>query len=479
MEKQFTQMLKSLHGKNRHDLLAKMELADWLPYVDSIMQPDRNWQERHPDTSGAKRPRIGLVGINVHVRTMNYACPLHCYAMQQYLRGKGYEVEVLDYVPDFNILEEFYDYGNPAGYYRTIKAVLEEELRENGTDEDLKTAYDRACRELKNVELNADILSARAVSFREFKEKYLNMTPVRYDREKLDSLDPGCDIYMCASDIIWDKFYSAAYDRGFFLDGACMESKWKIAYAASKWTKWTRQDLFETSEMLRKIDFISVRESFLQEEIQRCVRHDVAWVVDPVLLNDASLYRSLAVPPEAGEYVLLYCAVEEDSLLFSECLKRVESIRARTGICRLVVMADCSAHLSKKEFPGVEAEYRFDAGIGEWLGYILNASWIYTNSYHCLCFCTLFRKDFHATKRSHYDKIGDFLEPVGLGRRILNSRHIIPEDGPVSNWEEVDEKLGERIRTSKLFLNNALTIASEPYPAAGESTFPIFGEEDD
>ncbi len=460
MKEKLKQISKS--KQSFYNFLLQTELADCPPCTDKIIEPDREW--RSHNNGDCSKPRIGLIGINIHVRTMNYACPLHTYAIQQYLKSLGYDVEILDYVPNFAVFEEFYDYKNPIEYYKTIGEFIEEELQKNGEAKNLRIALSEVGNKVNLARLQEDLQTAKANRFFEFIDKNLNLTSVQYNFERLEHEDPGYDIYMCSTDIIWDKFYSVAYDKGFYLNSTCMKNKWKIAYAASKWTKTTEDDLAETIEMIKNIDFVSVRESFLQNEIQQKVRRDVAWVVDPIFLNDYSLYADLAVIPKEKKYVLLYCVVEQNELLVSEALKCVENLKAKGEDVCLVIMSDNSVHLDIKADSDVEVRYRIDAGINEWLGYIQNASCIYTNSFHGICLGLLFQKDFYAVKRSSYDKIGDMLESINLGTRILNSNHIVADCGPITNWYEVNEKLKERIKQSKAFLENALAIASNPYP---------------
>ena len=61
--------------------------------------------------------KIGLISINMYSKGLNFACPLHTYAFQQFLLANGIESTVIDYKPiyfdNFNML-------HPSDYYKTL-----------------------------------------------------------------------------------------------------------------------------------------------------------------------------------------------------------------------------------------------------------------------------------------------------------------------------------------------------------------------
>ena len=46
--------------------------------------------------------KIGIISINTHTKALNFACPLHTYAFQQFLSDHGIESTVIDYMPIYN-----------------------------------------------------------------------------------------------------------------------------------------------------------------------------------------------------------------------------------------------------------------------------------------------------------------------------------------------------------------------------------------
>jgi hypothetical protein len=62
----------------------------------------------------------------------------------------------------------------------------------------------------------------------------------------------------------------------------------------------------------------------------------------------------------------------------------------------------------------------YDIGIEEWLGYMYDADYIFTNSFHCCVFSIIFEKEFFAGKRGG-DKLPWLLETFGLAERQVFS----------------------------------------------------------
>ena len=46
--------------------------------------------------------KIGLISINMHTKSLNFACPIHSWAFQRFLQMHGIESKVIDYTPNYN-----------------------------------------------------------------------------------------------------------------------------------------------------------------------------------------------------------------------------------------------------------------------------------------------------------------------------------------------------------------------------------------
>lgn len=410
--------------------------------------------------------KIGLIGINMYVRAMNYACPLHVWAFQEYLRGKGFDVTIVDYLPNTNKFETGYDARHPSIYFANKVKTQEEELArlvKAGAQPDKIKAIQ------SKIKTNAQYRDSFNAIYEErearhdkqwdFIYKYLVRTDKQYNCAMLEVEDPGFDCYICVTDIIWDKFVGTGYEPGFFLGLTCMENKWKIAYSASKLVTKDAADVMRTTAWIRDMDFVSVRESFMQKELQQSIRPDIACVLDPVLMLPAAKYEEILEKPKDEEYLLLYYVVESNPDIVLSAIDY-----AKKHNLKIIELSDKTSQNPLTRNCGVEVSYRYGAGVQEWVGYFRHATTVFTNSFHGCCLSILFEKNFFVGKRANYDKITALLETVDLADRITDGQSY--EDIPevITNWATVRAKLSKRRTESEYFIMNALTVAQGEHP---------------
>lgn len=410
--------------------------------------------------------KIGLVGINMYVRAMNYACPLHVYAFQKYLQDKGFDVTVVDYLPNTNKFETGYDARHPSVYFSNKVQAQEAELErltKAGADAEKISALKAKIK--KNAESRDSFLAIyderaqRHDKQWEFIDQYIVKTEQQYNCALMEVGDPGFDCYICVTDIIWDKF-PTGYEPGFFLALKCMENKWKISYSASKLVAPTEKDVELTTSWIRDMDFVSVRENFMQKQIQDTIRPDVACVLDPVLLHDGAVYEDILVKPQEEKFLLLYYVVENNPEIILNALAYAK----KHGL-KIIELSDKTSQNKLTRDSDVEVIYKYGAGIQEWLGYFRHADCVFTNSFHGCCLSILFEKNFFVGRRNNYDKISALLESVDLMGRITDDRPFDQIPDVIDSWDVVREKLDKRRKESEYFIMNALTVAQQqPHP---------------
>lgn len=407
--------------------------------------------------------KIGLIGINMHVRALNYACPLHVFAFQQFLLKHGIESTIIDYLPNTNKFEEGYDPRHPSKYFgnkvRILKEKQEKLSKSGGREEDVKAIKAKLERNIQLRDGYNAIYKEREERYDkqwEFIEHYLIKTDKQYNCALLEVMDPGFDCYICVTDIIWDKFQATGYEPGFFLGLSCMENKWKIAYSASKLVTKDEKDKEQTSMWIKDMDFVSVREDFLQRELQDNIRSDVACVLDPVLLHDASFYEKILVEPQEKGYLLLYYVVESNPEIIINALDY-----AKKHQLKIIELTDKISQNNLTKQSDVEVLYKYGAGIQEWIGYFRNAECVFTNSFHGCCLSILFQKSFYVGRRNNYDKITALLRSLDLTGRITDDQMFCNIPEMVNNWETVRKKLEVRRAESEYFILNALAIVKQ------------------
>lgn len=400
--------------------------------------------------------KIAIISINMYAKNLNFACPLHTYAFQQFLLKNGIECTVLNYKP---VYYDNFDLRHPYDYYdkkcksyaKRIPAseedriAIEEKLKEFTENRD---AYQLL---YKQREIRHD-------KFQNFIEKNYIKTDVCYDSDLLEVIDPGFDCYICATDVIWKNHLYVGFDRGFFLASKAMENKWKIAYSASCGVTFSNgkedEDLF--LHYVNDIDFVSVREARLKKYIEEHSTIQASLVLDPVLLHDKSFYESFLVKPPEEHYVLLYYVMEKAT---DTILQAVNYARAHN--LKIVEISDLPLQESRlKPYTDIEHVLLYDIGVEQWLGYIRYADCIFTNSFHCSCFSIIFEKKFFVGFRCG-DKLPHLMESFDLSSRQLDaSTDLVLEEPKDIDYSKVRKILEKKRAESAEFIFSAIQYAA-------------------
>lgn len=373
--------------------------------------------------------KIGIISINSHTKVLNFASPLHTMAFQQFLNEYGYKDNIIiDYKPCY--YKEF-DARHPYNHYK-LHPHKNEKKQKN------------ILKKWKELYVERE---HRFDKFQAFIDKWYKQTDICYTPKKLDEVDPCCDIYMCVTDVIWKYNPNNGFDKGFFLAGKYMQGKGKIAYSASRGAKgYTEEQSAYFRELVSSFDYISVREKSLCDYINTEISQHASLVLDPVFLQERKFYDDLAVEPKERGYVLIYIVMEKTKELVVEAVEFAES--------RGLKVIELSEDMENRFIPkGTTHDVIYDIGIEEWLGYMKNADYIFTNSFHCCAFSIIFNKQFYAGPRAG-DKVDWVLELFELtGRRVLTGRNNFSS--------EIDYKKVENLRIkykqiSKNYILNAI-----------------------
>lgn len=168
--------------------------------------------------------KIGIISINAHTKNLNFACPLHSWAFQQFLRQNGYESVILDYRPN-------YDHGfqarNPYRTYQKSCVKRQKELAAAHGEEEEKAARKRLERDEMFRDGYRELGKRREIrydKFQNFIDTYYKKTEKCYTTVLLEVEDPGFDCYICATDVIWKYNPAEGYDPGF----SWPAERWKI-----------------------------------------------------------------------------------------------------------------------------------------------------------------------------------------------------------------------------------------------------------
>ena len=195
----------------------------------------------------------------------------------------------------------------------------------------------------------------------------------RMDDETVKNLD-GYDVIVAGSDQIWNLELTGR-NMNFFIP-FCNGAK-KISYAASIGGKdFPEQEKDVVAGFLSDFSYISVREPEAQVAIEKLTGRKPELVLDPSLLLRRSDYEKIAWKPKVkNDYIFLHVVNNN-----SEVIPFARKFAEEKGL----QIVECHGHIEKK--------YKDDRILRrpdprKWLGYLMNAKYVFTDSFHGCAFC--------------------------------------------------------------------------------------------
>lgn len=283
--------------------------------------------------------------------------------------------------------------------------------------------------------------------FKKFYKKYYhNFSMFPYSREELSALNDQYDKFVVGSDQVWN-YGSPQVDDTYFLDFVTDNRK-KIAYAASFGQNHVPEEKRDhASTLISDFYSISVREPNGIDIVSDLTSKEARWVLDPSLLLDKSEYQQISTPPKEKGYVFVYTRHKSKKLdAFAEKLARTKG---------LSVIRVHKQWLRKSNSAIPKA-----IGPHEWLGYIENADYVVTNSFHGICFSIIFEKNFYvdllvSTAQNTNSRMTGLLQQFHLTERCIDDVKNICELEKI-DYSAVNEYKKQRQRESLAYLSNAI-----------------------
>ncbi|EQA1694824.1 polysaccharide pyruvyl transferase family protein, partial [Enterobacter hormaechei] len=227
----------------------------------------------------------------------------------------------------------------------------------------------------------------------------------------------------------------------------------KISYAASFGVDyWEVKDEIVTSEiadMVRGFDAISVREKSGISICKNIFLADSTHVLDPTLLAGKGIFDEIIASYNEIDVTckqIVYYKLDVDDIFLSN-------------------IQQFSAYKNKKVtniyYNKVETGYAYYS-VGQWLSNIRESEIVITDSFHCVCFCILFHKDFICciNESRGLSRLKSLLMMLGIEDRICSSdddfinkyNNLRPID-----YSVVDNILLKQRILSEEFLMNSLS----------------------
>lgn len=275
-----------------------------------------------------------------------------------------------------------------------------------------------------------------------------------YDLKKGIELD-DYDAVILGSDQVW--LPSNVVTDIYTLSFAWNHSVKKITYAPSLGvSNLNPKYLPFYQNMLKNIDYISVREKSAKDILEKLVSNEIKVVLDPVFLLTQKEWNQLIPKIKKNEdYAFIY--------LLGEDISRRNIVRTISKELELKTIAIAHADNYVMYDNYGYNERITSASPEEFLNLIRNAKLIITDSFHCLAFSIIENKEVKViprhknNKQSTNTRIYNLLNELDLNKVLISSINDVTEAMKYQiDYLSVNKKLKSLVETSYMFIENAL-----------------------
>lgn len=370
------------------------------------------------------------IGIITFHAAYNFGSVLQAYALQEYLRKKGFEVEIINYR-----MKEQKD------CYKMFRTDYGVKIFINDT---LGVFY-----------LNKKI--ERKKSFEQFISDYLVLTQEFADPLEFSEYNDKYDVYISGSDQIWNKHANELHNVEWKYMEPYLLNKIhgrKISYASSIGNMKDDMELNHLIEYIRDYHRISMREEASAKLISKYLNKRVESVLDPTFLLKRQDWISRFKLKKRNEkkYILFYSLAGRKKL--NKFKKLITDIEKKGYVVKYITPFFQFRYGDRMNFVNC-LEY----GPYQFLDAIYNSECVITDSYHGTILSINLNKNFYSINgdyESDYRKTS-VLQKLDLMSRSIGSGVDISElKFDNINYEIVESKLEVLRKHSKEYLINAI-----------------------
>lgn len=380
---------------------------------------------------------IGLVTCYFH---HNYGSMLQAYATELIMQQMGLPFQTIACKAPINYMQE-----NKILYIIKKLLIADWKMRLG------KMKIERAKKENPMFAKNWEI---RNKAFDQFAETFFHVSPYCKNREELTKMAENYSAFLVGSDQLWR---TDSVEHGYYTLEWVPDHIRKIAYSTSigvKEVPWFQVE--KNKRFMNRFDHIALREQSACDLVYKLTGRKVPVVLDPTLLftGDQWLGIQQREPLTNGKYIFCYLLGDNPSQR-----EFIKNVKEKTGY-KIVALQQLDDYIPSDEGFADEAPY---VGPREFLNYIRNAEYVFTDSFHCSVFSILYKKNFftfnrfaEGAKQSTNTRIDNLLHITGLeARRMTNDKTIEEVVNFKRKFDGVDEKLNALRKSSMDYLYNA------------------------
>lgn len=381
---------------------------------------------------------IGLVTCYFH---HNYGSMLQAYATEMIMQQMGLPFQTIACRAPINYMQE-----NKILYIIKKLLIADWKMRLG------KMKIERAKKENPMFAKNWKI---RNKAFDQFAETFFHVSPYCKNREELTKMAENYSAFLVGSDQLWR---TDSVEHGYYTLEWVPDHIRKIAYSTSIGVKeipWFQVE--KNKRFMNRFDYIALREQSACDLVYKLTGRKVPVVLDPTLLftGDQWLEIQQQEPLTNGKYIFCYLLGDNPSQR-----EFIKNVKEKTGY-KIVALQQLDDYIPSDEGFADEAPY---VGPREFLNYIRNAEYVFTDSFHCSVFSILYKKNFftfnrfaEGAKQSTNTRIDNLLHITGLeDRRMTKDKTVEDVISYKGSFDGVDARLNAYRKSSMDYLNNAL-----------------------
>ncbi len=293
-------------------------------------------------------------------------------------------------------------------------------------------------------------------AFNKFASESFHLSSFNKTRAELTAMAKNYSAFLVGSDQLWrtDSVEHGYYTLEWVPDGIR-----KIAYSTSigvREVPWFQ--VKKNRRFMNRFDYMALREQSACDLVFKLTGRKVQVVLDPTLLFSGDQWMKIQnkEPLTNGKYIFCYFLGNNPNQR-----ELVKKLKDKTAM-KIVALQHLDEYIPSDE--GFADEAPYNVGPAEFLNYIRNAEYIFTDSFHCSVFSILYKKKFftfsrfsETAKQSTNTRIDNLLNITGLSERRVNAGMSVDEILNLQlDFNYADKKLDELRKSSIDYLKNAL-----------------------
>lgn len=309
--------------------------------------------------------------------------------------------------------------------------------------------------------VNPDRVDYNTPAMRFAKKHYDISIPRRLN--EFEPLNWHCEKFILGSDQLWNRYCLDDTRFHFFLDFV-NKDKVKIAYSTSfghSKSFFPESEKAEVSRLLQEFDSLSVRESDGVDICRNDFHVKAELMIDPVFLCDKKIYDSVALETDSFSekpYIFAYILDPND-----EKREALMWLSKKLNIEYIVLLDGQATDKEQKKHIMGDKNVLLQVEIEQWLWLMMDAQFVYTDSFHGTCFAVIYHKEFCTIKN---DKRGEsrfnsLMQMTGLEERLIEEQYILRDlmlllEKDKINYDIVDALIKKECRIGREWLRAAV-----------------------